>query len=194
MTVFGTAGNALVHIVDHVDRARDDLLWQFKDSPRLVSLVEAMANAVQIFEDEAWNVYINRALQDAEGDQIDKFGAIVGEARGGLSDADYRKIIEARALAYTCVGLTDQFIDMFSFLTAPSTVRWEPLYPAGHTLYAFRDLPMEELYRNRVGRVMRSAKTGGVAMELIEARTRHFGFDLDPNAEPYNVGIWARIV
>lgn len=54
------------------------------------NIVQATLNRLQELEDAAWFLLQNLSIANAFGDLLDKFGSIVGEARLGRSDADFR--------------------------------------------------------------------------------------------------------
>jgi len=185
----------VVHIPNHRAVALRELLSQFRNSPRLRALTETIGQVAQIAEDEWWNVYQGRVLELAEGDALDKLGELVGEARWSLTDDEYRRIIRARVMANICDDSIEELIAIWIQLTGPALqYRYNPLYPAGFTLYVWRGDPMRELYRRRVRRIMESVKPAGVGMELIEIYSGWFGFFEDDEAEPYEIGRWARNV
>lgn len=52
----------------------------------------------QDIETAIYAVYLSRQLDKATGAQLDILGALVGQARGNFSDADYKPLIRARIL------------------------------------------------------------------------------------------------
>jgi hypothetical protein len=126
------------------------------------------------------------------GDQLDKWGGLVGESRGGLEDDDYRRFIRARVLVNRSKGSTDELVKIMQLVTAPSTVRRYELPPAGFELFCWRNDPMPEHVYRRAGNMLRAAKPAGVAMELGEVVTGWFGWTGDPGAEGYDRGGYAR--
>lgn len=188
------ASTDLVYIPDHPDRARRRLLSQDWDKPRIVALAEAMGGGAQALEDDTFDVLMGRRLEAATGATLDQWGAIVGEVRGTLDDADYRRFISARVLVNTGDGTVDELIAIFQVITAPSIVWFLPMYPAGFKLRAIRKVWLENVIRRRIRRMMADAKPAGVTMVLIEAIEGYFGFADNPAASGYDVGTFARIL
>lgn len=63
---------------------------QFKDAAKLRALLAGLTNVFQDIADTLADIKAQRAIAAAVGAQLDSIGAVLGFARGGLSDADYR--------------------------------------------------------------------------------------------------------
>lgn len=191
----GAADTELVYLPDHGERAFRALLTQDLDKPRIAALARAMGAGAQELEDTTFDLIIGRALSAAVGAQLDQWGSVVGEARVGLDDEDYRRFIRARVLANICRGTVDEIIAIWSLVTAPATtVRYLPMHPAGFKLYVVRKKWLAEALRRRIRRMLEAVKPAGVTIELIEALDGFFGFDENPDAAGYDVGKLARIL
>lgn len=83
---------------DYVGDMRGNLPEQDKAQPRIDAMLVAFAAEAQQLEDSMWDVLVDRLLQNylAADDLLDKLGAIVGQARNGSSDDEYRIFIGAR--------------------------------------------------------------------------------------------------
>ena len=161
----------LTVIEDHPDRAVANALAQDRNpdrSPRYVSLLEAMGEGVQLQEEQFFDLLVGRGLNLASGAPLEQWGAIVGEARGGLNDDDYRRFIKARILANLSDGTPDELLTIFALITSPSQVRYFIHPPAAFRLQAVRgELLADDMVR-RIVRMMQSVKPAGVAMVLTE--------------------------
>lgn len=182
-----------VHIPDHKARAVAMLLSQFQDKPRIVALVEALAEGVQLQEDDTFSLIVSRTLKASAGALLDQWGTLVGEPRGGFEDIDYRRFIDARMLANRSEGTLDHLIAVLALATG-APVKSDELSPMTIVLRAFTPAPMSSPVRERVRRLMFDIKTGGRALELVEAPAGYFGFRADPSAEGYSRGVWARLI
>ncbi len=83
---------------DHVAEALENLLEQFKGKPTLAKVLTTYVDQIQDLENTAFGVYFGRMLSNAEGEQLDGLGDIVGEPRDGKTDAEYRIAIAVRIL------------------------------------------------------------------------------------------------
>jgi hypothetical protein len=151
------------------------------DKPRIAALVQALGLGIQCLESNLFGMHISTALPNATGDALDKWGALVGERRGGLSDDDYRVFIDAKLMVLRSNGSPDELIDIFAKITAPQiSVRFN-LYPrASFGLWVLREEAMGDNRARRVGEFMRQAKPGGTEMWLVESISGYFGFKDDP--------------
>lgn len=189
-----TATTQIVYLPDVRARAVERLLAQFRDKPRIVALVSALAAGGQLSEDLSFSLIFSRRIEASSGAQLDQWGALVGEPRGGLDDDDYRRFIRARLLANRTSSTTDDIIRIAQLTTEPSEVRHYTMYPAGYTLYVLRRIAMTEVMRRRVRRMLDSVKPAGVQYHAIEAVDGYFGFAEDPVALGYNRGRFSRVI
>lgn len=191
----GGADTEVSYIPDHEELAWRRLLTQDHTKPRLVALLKAFGTVVQDAEDTLFDVLMGRVLDDATGAVLDRWGAIVGEARDGLGDEDYRRFVKARTLVNIGDGTVDELIAIWQIITGPSrVVRYLPMYPAGYTLQVARTSFMSEVMRRRVRRMIEEARPAGVTSELIEALVGYYGFDTDDYADGFDVGPYSRIL
>ena len=70
------------------------------------------------------------------GDQLDIWGEIVGEERGGRGDADYRTAIDFRIVLNTSGGEPETLISALRFFTQPTVSTYIEAYPASVRLYS----------------------------------------------------------
>lgn len=123
---------------DHVDQALARLLEQFKNKPVLASILTAIVDQIQDLENTSWELYTERLLDGAEGAQVDNLGAIVGQPRNGLADADYLNWIRARIRVNRSNGDPNDILAIADLIIdVPVNLTEE--YPAGYVvrIYAF---------------------------------------------------------
>lgn len=184
----------IAQVADYEERTLGRILSQFQGKIRIEALLTATSTVVQELEE----LFIGELLAESEFDvaagvHLDAWGELVGESRGGLSDEDYRRFISARILANKCLGRTDEFIRIFDLVTGEGTVRENKLLWLGFELYTYResgdDLTAE--LKNRIFRMLEGIRPLGVNMKLIEVPFGYFGFEEDPDALGYDVGLFA---
>ena len=158
----------LVYTPDHRARALSDLVSAYRGRPRIEALVEALAGGAEAAEDETFGLLLSHTLTAAQGALLDQWGALVGEARQGLDDEDYRRFIRARLLANRSQGTVPELVAVFSIITEPGAVRYHDHFPAGFRLTVYRPSPMSAQLRGRVRRMMYAIKPAGVGMTLAE--------------------------
>ena len=157
--------SSLTQQTDHVGDGVDRLLEQFKDRPRIVALLTAYLNQVQDLEDVLWELFLDRWISTAVGEQLNVIGRVVGEKRQGSLDDEYRAFLRARIRANRSVGLLAELVKIVALIQNdnlqvlareydPAAVRLEPV---GATVVDAR----------RVARILTSAKPGGVALRYV---------------------------
>lgn len=101
--------------VDHVEVALARLPSQCRDAAGVPlegwrGLVTALVGQVQVLEDLALAVLLQKFIDNATGVQLNKIGRKVGQARNGADDATYRRYIRARIWTNRSRGLIEDWI------------------------------------------------------------------------------------
>lgn len=109
--------------IDHVASALARLPQQFRDKPKVVSLVTALARSKQSLEDALIDLLLLRYIDTATGPQLDVIGRIVGQPRLQLSDDDYRRYIRARVQTNRSTGTGKRIIRISKLILNDSTLR-----------------------------------------------------------------------
>lgn len=104
--------------IAHVTEALERLPEQFKDKPNLIAFLSALVAPVQDIEDAMQQLLLERDIETAVGVQLDMLGAIVGQARGGLADADYRRYVRARVRANRSRGIVEDILQVARLVLA----------------------------------------------------------------------------
>ncbi len=73
-------------------------------STKIELLIESLAGPAEDLETTLYDLLTLRGVETAIGAQLDVLGAIVGQAREGLSDDDFRRYIRARIAANKSEG------------------------------------------------------------------------------------------
>lgn len=125
----------ITKIDDHIELAQDRLVEQYKNSKRLNDLIAALVEPLQHAEDEVFKVYTERWLDKAKGQQLDNIGAIVGEARSGRNDDDYKVAIILRIVINSSGGEPESIITAVKLLVNADKVVYKDIYPANFSLF-----------------------------------------------------------
>lgn len=179
---------------EHGRLLTDRMLSWLRSGTRIAALQDGLGHGVQIVEDDAFNVLVSTVLPFSVGDQLDKWGELVGEVRGGLTDPDYRRFVTARIRANRSESTVDDLIEVFQLLTAPSTVRMWELYPAGFVLSFVHGEWYDDVVATRTARFMQGIKPAGRGMALVEAVHGYIALDVDAAPPAYGLddGVFAR--
>lgn len=97
-------------ITNHVAQAKARLKEQFKEKTKYVALLEALVAPCQDIEDALWQLFSERWIDTAVGDQLDNLGTVIGQDRAGLSDDNYRAYLRARIAANKSNGTVEDLI------------------------------------------------------------------------------------
>jgi hypothetical protein len=119
---------------DIVDDMLDRLPAQFR-KPRIQAFVRAFANQVQKLEQTYYDLWFRRMLDNAEDVDLDNIGALVGEARQGWEDDEYRRYIRARIKTLRSDGRIETLIAILVLLFGLDAadlgnIRARDFYPA----------------------------------------------------------------
>lgn len=105
---------------DHVRKGLDRFLEQFKGKPVFEAILTACLTQVQKLEDAIWEVIMIRGIELSEGVGLDAIGRIVGRARLGLEDSDYRVALRAQIRINRSSGTPNDLIEVTD-LSLPQT-------------------------------------------------------------------------
>jgi hypothetical protein len=122
-------------MTDFVTRGQERLANQFADKPKILGVVKAMLSAFGGIEETADQIRAQRNLYIAQGKQLDGLGYIVGEARQGREDDEYRDAIIFRIFVNTSNGTPEDLLKGLRYLTKPDDVQYMEQYPATAMLF-----------------------------------------------------------
>ncbi len=82
----------------------------------ITKLIRALVEPVQDVENVLQQLYTERYVDTAVGDQLDILGALVGQLRLGLEDEPYRRVIRARISVNRSKGTIADVINVASLI------------------------------------------------------------------------------
>lgn len=121
--------------MDHVAIALSRLIAQYADKLNAQRWIRALVRPLQTIEQALQNTLAYRSLVTAFGEQQDRLGEALNITRTGLADADYRRVLQARALSRSARARGDDHLAILNLLDngfAPANVRVIEHYPAGY--------------------------------------------------------------
>ena len=178
----------IAKITDHIDAAKRRLLQQYKDSPRVASLIEILfGRQVQEIEDAAHQFYGRLDIDNAQGAQLDRIGTIVGLTRIGWEDNLFRILLKAKIGKNVSHGRLEDVISVWRLLAQANEVQVVETYPAQIDLYS--DTPIDASIAAFVRDLMQDVVAAGVRVDflaIIYSSSNAFGFDgTDPNVNGF---------
>ncbi|RAL23043.1 hypothetical protein DL240_09155 [Lujinxingia litoralis] len=181
----------LTYIPDYPERTRAITLAQFRTSPRIQALINALATSAQHTEDLGFDTLLTNNVDHTRGQALERWGQVVGEPRRERSDDSYRPFIKARITANNVSGVADDFIELWRLITGAEHVRLFALTAGAFALVAAPSEPLSDTQRRHIRTFIESIRPAGIALVLIEAPSGAFSFDTGPG---FNVGAYARIL
>jgi hypothetical protein len=175
--------HVIVYVPNHEEKAKDLLLAQDKGKPRTEALVSAFGAGAQALESLSFAVIVGAStLQVAEGVNLDRWGALVGEHRGGLDNEQYRRFIELRQVVNTTFPNEDALWTVISTAVDPYPLRVWPLYPGGlKVIVASTDWLPDTVVAHIQG-LIRDFRPAGTIVPIIEYVPDHMALDWEAGA------------
>jgi hypothetical protein len=163
-----------VTLFEHGLMAFARLVWQYRgNQPRLQNWLASFMTQMDSIEGVSMDVLVGRWPLTAIGAQLDTLGDIVGQERGGMTDAQYRLFILARILVNRGNGRIEEINDILAILGAP-TINSVEFFPA-ELRFSIAGIDDGDLIGDLIG----EAKGGGVTLrwvwsEYLETATFQF--------------------
>lgn len=161
---------SLQHKTDLAKVAKGRLIAEYRNMPMFVALIGAIGDLIQIAEDAYWDLFNAMLLDNATGIWLEYLGAMIGEAREGWGNDDYRRFIKARILANKSSGTINEVLEIIALIinaTDPTVafLRAEEFYPASMLIeIAYPDWPTNDALRSRLVRIVSRARPTGVRL------------------------------
>lgn len=127
----------ITQITTHVADARARIIHQFRGLTNYQTILDAIVDQIQDFEDASFDLFDLLDIDVMTGVNLDTIGEIVGEARQGKTDANYRIAIRQAISTRYGSGTPDELITLFQYLTGSTLgdIDYYPDYPAGYGIY-----------------------------------------------------------
>lgn len=161
----------ITYIGDYLDRGRERMLSEFEDT--VVAMAEAAGAAIQLSEDDILDLYVSLPLTIASGAVLDRWGAVVGEPRLGLTDADYVRVINAKIASLYTAARPDKVAEVLVTLFEPSSTTYSRYVAHYRFNFTLPSEPDERMLR-RINRIYASMRTAGVGSDIAIATNNGF--------------------
>jgi hypothetical protein len=171
----------LTRVTDHALRATDRLLEQFKDVPGVLAILNALNAQTQAIEDAYWQLFTERSLDTAVGEQLDVIGRVLDEPRAGFVDASYVPRLRAKIRVLRSSGGPVDILKIFKLLLPANNIHFTVIGAAGFILDigAVSDVGLLPIYQ----RFLHEAKGAGIRAQLLYGGLLG-SFQLSDNANP----------
>lgn len=120
---------------NHVAEGIALLTDRYRTKVNIPKLLTALLKPTQDLENAIWSV-INAYMISTPpvGQQLQDLGALVGQSRSGLSDADFLTAIKLRILANRSAGRAEDILGIAHVLSLGAPAGYYESYPAGFTV------------------------------------------------------------
>lgn len=177
-----TDEHGLIYEPDQLTRARELLLWQQRERPRIDALVASFAAGAQLAENTMFAVLIGASTFDgAEGVTLDRWGEIVGEFRGGLDETEFRKFIRLRIRINTEHPSEDAMYEILSEAVDPSPVTTQ-IIADGIVYQVDGEDGLDRSISAHAAALIRDFRPIALYAPVVEFVTDHFALDWEADA------------
>lgn len=110
-------------------------LIEFFKGSNIIGILEAGDKQFNDLENSAYDFFTKIWLEDAEGEQLDVLGVIVGINRNGRSDIDYKTALQMKIEINVSSGQPERLIQAVRLLYGKEEIKYNPNYPAKVRIY-----------------------------------------------------------
>lgn len=181
---------SLTEKTNHVTEALGNLIEQFKDKPIIAALLESWVEQLQDLETAIFTSEAAMRLDNAEGEQLDGLGAIVGEAREGRTDLFYRAAIAARISLNLSTATLEEIRALIRAVAGTVTVDFTEQFPAAFIAEIEEDIDPATVDPSQIGAIVRSARGAAIESQVIIHVAGPFQYDTGLG---YDEGKWAAV-
>lgn len=168
------------YIADHIARAKNRLIEQYKGKLKIEGVVEAVVKPLQDIEDVLQQLKTERWIESSIGIQLDKIGEIVGlEREYEQEDEDYRLLIKAKIIMNLNQGTPEEIIAAAKFFIGAIFIWYLEVYPAAVDIFSSTVVPPEN--RAKIRNQLKKFLPAGVSLDA-------FGQFDETNAFVFNGG------
>ena len=176
-----------IDVPDHVAQALARLPEQDKNKPLIAALLTSIVTPAQNLEAALWQLLTQRFATTAIGSNLDAIGKLVGQARNGLADVDYRTYIAARISANRSMGLAEDLLRVAKTLIGNALAVITLSYGGpGTVIMRVTGITRTDIQGQALASFVQTAIAAGIRVLVIYSSvTPVFRYDVGPG---YDVG------
>lgn len=174
-----TAEHMIVHRDDFIGQARAALISQDNDlhRPRVSAYVSALASGGKVIEDLILSVFFGLDFELAVGAQRDRWGRLLGELRGGLSEHRYEAYQGFRITVHTTDATVPKMLDLLDEMFNPKIVVAYALHPNCVKYWVVGGAFLEDNERGHADQLFRDYQPAGACWPVLERPSTPYTFD-----------------
>lgn len=165
-------------IYDHITRALDRLIEQYKNKPKMSGYISALVKQVQLLESSSEELFDDNDIDNSIGAQLDGYGNIVGLPRViGQDDDTYRALIKLKVIQNLNEGTAEEVIAAAKFFLSDPSILYFEVYPAAINIYT--TVVLDDISAVRIRSQIAKFVPAGVSLDLLGYYDQNtFLFDL----------------
>lgn len=152
---------------DHVGSAKARLIEQDKNRQFVNNVVEALVSEAQPAEDALWQLYSERGIDTAVGQQLDDIGKLVVQTRDGLTDDEYRSVLKAVFAANNSEGIVEDILRVLVGIVGEDKLIEIMEYPPASFEAKISGGSVSETIAARAAKFLRRATSAGVGSYFV---------------------------
>jgi hypothetical protein len=191
--------NAITQDTAHAVDAVAAMPSQYVDAELMTAVIQTIGERAQLVEDALWALLTQSLPSQAAtvGAQLDKWGALVGQARlggdypAGESDALYRAKLAAAAVRNRSAGTNADLLQVLTLLIG-SNLTLAILMdtpPAAFTMHLVVTTALTAAEKQSVATFITAARGAGIGVTASTYNTVVFGWDDGSGSTPW-IGPW----
>lgn len=142
------------------------LAQYIRGKPNMEAVLDAHGISAETMAEALTQLDTDRLTDNAFGAQLDLIGDIVGQAREGLSDADYRPRIQARILLNRCSGTAEELYTIFELIVPTGTTIELRDYPPASFKLMLYGVTLTDAEALVFSKILNKARAAGVGSRL----------------------------
>lgn len=123
----------------HGDQALANLASQFKGKVNISKIMSVIGDEMDEIETVFLQLLNDRAIDVAQGEQLDVIGRFLNLSRGSDNDSDYRAKLYTKIDINNCSGTPDEVIDITLSVLGVDSLKYQEVNPGKVRLTLFND-------------------------------------------------------
>ncbi len=152
---------------DYTEEALLRILSTLQGGTSYEALASSFLDRCQELEDEAHPMLAQRSITLAEGDRLDRIGALVVVPRGGRTDTDYRLRIRAELAILQSTGTALDLIIILQLLTGHTDIKLDEYFPKSVYIRAQNFVLADTTEAQTMQVLLRRAVSAATGLQLI---------------------------
>ena len=178
-------------IDNHLELALARLQEKYKLQPNIINLITPHIDQVQDIENMLFELKDERSLDVAIGQQLDGWGEILNQSRGGTTDDDYRALLYSKIAEYNSFGTIEEILSIVTLIVNPASIELVEYFPA--TIQIVVNNPDPIVVEEYIKFIIKKAILSGIALDSV-VYTEDDSFRFDTVGKGFEEGLFAKTI